>query len=171
MYYIARTSYTFLPYFAIPTPFFSFPMFFLLVLSGLAEDETVCKDDLLLDCEVLLQAVIVVSDSLPEQDGDQLVTAIADVYNWLDMKRIDRHCHRGRPRIDIPECQLSLLLSFQFTCVDISRMLQVSPSTVRRRICQFGLEDAAAFTEMSESDLDTITREFVHNNPCGGQTT
>ena len=48
-------------------------------------------------------------------------------------------------------------------------MLQVSPRTVRRRIIQYGLEEDASFSELTDSQLDEITRGFVHDHPHSGQ--
>ena len=66
---------------------------------------------------------------------------------------------RGRPTLDIP---VSLRIS------DIAHILQVSESTVKRRITQFGLESNLR-TEISDSDLDIITADFVHHFPNSGQ--
>ena len=38
-----------------------------------------------------------------------------------------------------------------------------------RRTVQFGLEDMCQFTTLSDVDMDSITAEFVHNHPYGGQ--
>ena len=48
-------------------------------------------------------------------------------------------------------------------------MLQVSLSTVRRRILQYGLEQMTEYTDLTDNELDEITAEFVHNSPNGGQ--
>ena len=75
---------------------------------------------------------------------------------------------KGRPAITIPETQLALLLEHHFTLADIARMLQVSPRTVRRRIIQYGLEEEASYSELTDSQLDEITRNFVHEHPYSG---
>lgn len=68
---------------------------------------------------------------------------------------------RGRPLINIPEDQLSVLLEYNFSVTDIARMLQVSARTVRRRIIQYGLENGATLAPISDSQLDEISTDFV----------
>ena len=48
-------------------------------------------------------------------------------------------------------------------------MLQVSPRTIRRRIVQFGLEDRASHSQLSDNQLDEITRHFIHSHPHSGR--
>ena len=48
-------------------------------------------------------------------------------------------------------------------------MLQVSVSTVRRRILQYDLEQMTEYTDLTDTELDEINAEFVHNCPKGGQ--
>ena len=60
---------------------------------------------------------------------------------------------------------MATLLDLRFSNVDIASMLQVSPRTVRRRTIQYGLQGEASFTEKSDTDLDTITRQFVDTHP------
>ena len=40
---------------------------------------------------------------------------------------------------------------------------------MRRRIVEFGLEEMRQYSTLSDSQLDEITSEFVHNNPNSGQ--
>ena len=62
-----------------------------------------------------------------------------------------------------------MLLCFQFPLADIAQLLQVSVSTIQRRIRQYGLEEENAYSVLSNIELDTITSGFVHENPNGGQ--
>ena len=126
--------------------------------------------DRLLQAETLLQDVTYVSDLLPIEDGESLVKAVADIFLWLQDTRINSR-RRGRPQIEIDEDQLSLLLSFQFSCADIGHMLQVSARTVRRRVLQLGLEESSEYSSLSDNNLDSITIEFVQSHPNGGQRT
>lgn len=127
-------------------------------------------EGLLLEAETLLYDVIFVSDLMPPEEGDVLVKSIAAIYTWLeDEVRQQHRRRRGRPQIEINEEQLSCLLSFKLSPTDIARMLDVSPRTVRRRIIQYGLEETAEYTALSDNDLDAITAEFVHDHPNGGQ--
>lgn len=125
-------------------------------------------NDLVLESETLLQDVTFLSDLFPRQDGEVFLRAVADMYLWLENKKIIDQ-GRGRPRIEIPCEQLELLLSFQFTPVRIADMLQVSVKTVRRRIEEYGLQEEYQYTPLTDIELDAMTTEFVHNCPRGGQ--
>ena len=128
------------------------------------------REDLLLEAETLLQDVIFVSELLSPSDGQILLTAVSDVYLWLDdSSREHSSSARGRPLIDISESQLALLLSFHFSASKIASMLQISVSTVRRRIVQFRLEQMKEFSGLTDSELDSITHDFVHIYPNCGQ--
>ena len=60
------------------------------------------REDLLLEAETLLQDVIFVSELLSPSDGQILLTAVSDVYLWLDdSSREHSSSARGRPLIDI----------------------------------------------------------------------
>ena len=134
-----------------------------------AEAEREITDDVLLQAEGLLEAVTVLSDHIPNGDGQILVSAIANIYLWLEDSKILHQPRKGRPQIEISEHQLEALLSFHFSSATIAGMLQVSVSTVRRRILQYGLEQMTEYTDLTDNELDEITAEFVHNSPNGGQ--
>ena len=138
-------------------------------LSTEAESGVSCIEDLLLEAETLLQDVSFLSDLFPAEDGDRFLRAVADIYLWLESKKMVNRQIRGRPLIDIPEEQLALLLSFNFSPGRIADMLRCSAKTVRRRIVEFGLEEMRQYSTLSDSQLDEITAEFVHNNPNSGQ--
>ena len=100
-----------------------------------------------------------------------MVQGVADVVRTVQ-NHVDegyRQHATGRPQIPISEEQLVTLLDLHFFNVDIANMLQVSPRTVRRRIIQYGLQEEASFTEVSDTDLDTITRQFVDTHPNSGK--
>lgn len=48
-------------------------------------------------------------------------------------------------------------------------MLQVSTSTVKRRIVQYGLEEIADYSVITDEQLDLIASQFVLNHPCCGE--
>lgn len=134
-----------------------------------AEAEREITDDVLLQAEGLLEAVTVLSDHIPNGDGQILVSAIANIYIWLEDSKILHQPRKGRPQIEISEHQLEALLSFHFSSATIAEMLQVSVSTIRRRILQYGLEQMTEYADLTDNELDEITAEFVHNSPNGGQ--
>ena len=120
--------------------------------------------EFLLEAEILLQDVLIVSDLLPIEDGETLLMVVVEIYNWIECQSRRTIVRRGRPQIQIDENQLSLLLSFRFSCVDIANMLKVSPKTIRRRIVQYGLEESASYSSISDTELHAITAEFVHTS-------
>ena len=128
-------------------------------------------DCLLLEAERLLRDVSFVADLLRPNDADVLLRDLAGIFISLeDEKRLEEGSRsmRGRPSIEIPEEQLCLLLSFDFKVKDIANMLQVSPTTIRRRICQYGIEEEAGFTEISDAQLNHIAHQFIIHHPnCG----
>lgn len=130
-------------------------------------------EEMLVDAEILLQDASIAYELISSRDGDSLLKAITDVYSWVEGKftSSQSRSRRGRPQLHIDESQLSLLLSFQFSCVDIANMLQVSPRTIRRRIIQYDLEESASFSGISDTELNRVAAEFVHAYPNGGQRT
>ena len=127
--------------------------------------------EFLLEAEILLQDVLIVSDLLSMEDGETLLMVVVEIYNWIECQSRRTIVRRGHPQIQIDENQLSLLLSFRFSCVDIANMLKVSPKTIRRRIVQYSLEELASYSSISDTELHAITAEFVHTHPNGGQRT
>ena len=126
---------------------------------------------ILLQAEMLLRDVVLFEGLLHSPGGEVMVQAVADVVRTVQ-NHVDegyRQHATGRPQIPISEEQLVTLLDLHFSNVDIANMLQVSPRTVRRRIIQYGLQEEASFTEVSDTDLDTITRQFVDTHPNSGE--
>ena len=81
-------------------------------------------EELLLEAEILLQDVVLLSELLPVEDGvESLVKSVADIYMWIEGKRSVHSSRRGRPEIKIDENQLLLLLSFRLSCVIIAESI------------------------------------------------
>ena len=134
------------------------------------DQETI--DGLLLEAERLLRSIVYVIDIMTHSESEKLLNEISAIYLSLEDEK--RHLQRpsstsrGRPRIEISEEQLSTLLAFDFKIESVANMLQVSTKTIRRRIVQYGLEEDADFSGISDSQLDHITQQFVTNHPnCG----
>ena len=125
-------------------------------------------ESLLLHAELILRDILLVEELLP--GGEGLCSAVCEIVRCLqsemDQERL-KHV-KGRPQIYIPEDQLVLLLDHHFKLTDIAHMLMVSPRTVRRRVIQYGLENVATFSDISDSDLDKLTSDFHHDNPNSG---
>ena len=71
------------------------------------------------------------------------------VVHKFQLMKVNYHCH----------------CFFQFSSTD--NMLKVSAKTIKRRISQYGLEEEAHYTSLSDSGIDVITAEFVHTHPSG----
>ena len=134
-----------------------------------AESNDANYDDLLFDAESILQDITFVCELFPFDAGENFVQAIADIYLWLERKKVAKNATRGRPKIEIPEEQITLLLSFQFSSADIARILNVSPKTVSRRITEYGLEHMQQYAMISDTQLDDISAAFVYSHPNSGQ--
>ena len=134
--------------------------------------ETEDTDGSLFEAERLLRDIAFVSDLLPQAESEILLNAITSIYLSLEDQKASEQrprSMRGRPCIIISEEQLSLLLSFDFKLTDIASMLQVSTSTVRRRIIQFGLEDEVNFSIVTDAQLDHIANQFSISHPNSGE--
>ena len=125
----------------------------------------------LLSAEWLLRDVLLIEELLPPPYGEELVSAVSEVLagvqEEVDRRRLGQR--RGRPTIDIPEDHLAMLLENHLSIADIARMLHVSSRTIRRRVLQYGLEGFTAYSDLSDSELDEITAQFVHRNPYSGR--
>ena len=143
------------------------------IAQGGTDLETI--DCLLLEAERLLRDMIYLADVLTPSDAsaDKLLDDIAAIYLSLeDEKRQRRQSalrQRGRPCVEISQEQLANLLSFDFKISTIANMFQVSRKTIRRRIVQYGLEENAAFSDVTDLQLDHITQQFVTNHPNSGE--
>lgn len=62
----------------------------------------------------------------------------------------------GRPRYEISQSSLELLLENRFTVPQIAAMFGVSVSTIRRRMSQLGLFVRAYYSTISDNDLDEL---------------
>ena len=76
----------------------------------------------------------------------------------------------GRPRFDVPQYQLAALLESGFTGPQISNIVGVSLSTIRRRMVQFGLSITAQYSHISDEDLDLLVTDIKEQFPtCGNK--
>ena len=61
--------------------------------------------------------------------------------------------HVGRPKFDVPECQLTALVESRFTGVQIASIVSVSLSTVRRRMAEYGISVSSQYSQLSDEAL------------------
>ena len=130
-------------------------------------------EDVLAEIELVLVEVINIEDLLPPDVASVIVMDIQEIVKYVqeavDMSR--RRRSKGRPQIPIDEELLKFLLATHFSRTDIARMLQVSYKTITRRINQYGFENDVMFSNISDSDLDSITEQFIHAHPNSGERT
>ena len=110
---------------------------------------------ILLQAEMLLRDVVLFEGLIHSPGGEVIVQAIADVVRTVQ-NHVDEGYHQhatGWPQIPISEEQLVTLLDLHFFNVDIAN----------------GLQEEASFTEVSDTDLDTITRQSVDTHPNSGE--
>ena len=74
----------------------------------------------------------------------------------------------GRPRFKIQYEQLQFLLDSRFSVPQISNLLGVSVSTVRRRMSDFNLSVQATYSLIADADLDALVYNAHLNFPKWG---
>ena len=74
----------------------------------------------------------------------------------------------GRPRFDLPQCQITALVESGFTGVQIANIVGVSLSTIRRRMAEYGISISSQYSELSDQDLDQLVGSIKEEFPtCG----
>ena len=74
----------------------------------------------------------------------------------------------GRPAYVIPEEQLHCLIECCFTVPQISHLLGVSVSTVRRRMSSLNLSIQSTYSQLSDGELDAIVSSTQQHHPSWG---
>lgn len=74
----------------------------------------------------------------------------------------------GRPKFRITQEQMEYFVENGFNCVDISKMLGVSVSTVRRRMSDFDISTSRPFAEISDDGLSQVIAEIKKEWPRSG---
>jgi hypothetical protein len=76
--------------------------------------------------------------------------------------------NRGRPKFNITKEQLEFMLEYKFTVPQISKMLNVSTSTIARRLHHYGLSTSTLYARINDQELDSIISEIAAENVnCG----
>ncbi|XP_028407186.1 uncharacterized protein LOC114529573 [Dendronephthya gigantea] len=75
---------------------------------------------------------------------------------------------RGRPRFEISREQLEFFLEQIFTLREISCLMGVSESTVKRRIREFGINIRDGYCEFHDEQLDQLVLQFLTDFPNSG---
>ena len=133
-------------------------------------------EGMLLQVELLVRDVVLLEGLVQYEAGeaifgDAILQAVVEVARAIQdlTDEYQRNHTRGRPEIPISAEDLAVLLEYRFTIRAIARMFQVSPKTIRRRIIRYGMDEDLSFSDISDSQLDSITQQFVHAHPVSGQ--
>uniref|UniRef100_A0A9J7YNN7 Integrase catalytic domain-containing protein n=1 Tax=Cyprinus carpio carpio TaxID=630221 RepID=A0A9J7YNN7_CYPCA len=123
--------------------------------------------------EFLLQCV-----DLPLECIDQAIEKISRACGLLQANmndattrfRIPALCsgERGRPTLIVTYDQLEFLLELHFSVPDMARLLGVSKSTVKRRLCEYSLSVRQAYSVISDEDLKKHLEDFITQFPNSG---
>lgn len=76
---------------------------------------------------------------------------------------------QGRPRLIVNESDVSGLRSLGFSWVDISNIIGVSLSTLRRRRPQFETLPDFSYSNISDNELDNMVRGILQTTPQAGR--
>ena len=76
--------------------------------------------------------------------------------------------NRGRPKIDITSGVLNYFFSHGFSATATAMLLQVSLSTIRRRMNDHGIRVRNLYSVISDAELDRAITSIQHQHPnCG----
>ena len=147
------------------------------IFSRLDPDIPDLLDGALLALENVLHRVIVAQPLLGvevtgfNQVTENIKAIVQDLASIEDEMQRDNRCCRGRPTICITEAELRNLIELHFSQVEISKLYGCSARTIRRRILEYGLQEAIEYSTLSNQDLDEIVANFVVDFPCAGLKT
>ena len=80
------------------------------------------------------------------------------------------HAGRGRPRLVLSCGQLESLIQANFTVPQITHMLAISVSTIRRRMDDYNLAIRATYSNISNEELHQLVLEITNQFPaCGSK--
>ncbi|XP_051977989.1 uncharacterized protein LOC127639797 isoform X2 [Xyrauchen texanus] len=103
------------------------------------------------------------------QEAYELLASTRDTtshgYKALVLKQTGE---KGRPAFNITMDQLEYLLELDFTVPEISRLLHVSLSTVKRRLKEYGLSVKQTYSQISAEDLRKVVSDFIQRCPNSG---
>ena len=79
-----------------------------------------------------------------------------------------RSGERGRPRLVVPQTVLEYLIGNRFSVRQAALLLQVSASTVRRCMSQYGITVRSTYSCMSDIELDNLVTRLQQQHPNSG---
>lgn len=74
----------------------------------------------------------------------------------------------GRPAFNIPKEILEMFIDNKFTISAMAKMLEVSESTIKRRLQSYGLSISSKYADLRQQDLDDIVKEILEQFPKTG---
>ena len=127
---------------------------------------------------VLSQANVVAGGCCTDVATDELIHSLHEAYEILENmnESSDRSTvpekkftgESGRPSYRITEDTLKFFADNAFSVPLIAEMLNVSMSTIARRLREFGLSTKTDDNSITDEDLDTYVRDVINNFPYYG---
>ena len=74
----------------------------------------------------------------------------------------------GRPAFNIPKEILEMFIENKFTITAMAKMLNVSESTVKRRVKNYGLSISSKYAILTQQELDNVVKEILEQFPKTG---
>ena len=146
----------------------------------------------LFNCTEMALSVILAMADAAENDRQPFFRDLGECFReiyrcwWQELSKIESRttsamdlgtpCHKrgprgGRPSFDIPPSILEELRGLGFTWTCIAKMLNVSRSTINRRVADHGLQDASKFSEITDAELHHLTQDYIsQHGPTIGQS-
>ena len=75
---------------------------------------------------------------------------------------------KGRPKCKISEEQITLMLNLRFSIPEIAKLLNVSVSTVKRRMARYGCRQRSVYSTITDDELDNLLSTIISENPQTG---
>lgn len=66
----------------------------------------------------------------------------------------------GLPHSDVPKEQLEYLLSMNFSGAQISMAIELSLSTIRQRMTEYGLSIGSLYSDVIDQEIDQVVSEI-----------
>ena len=76
--------------------------------------------------------------------------------------------NRGRPKYKISEVQITLMLNLRFFIPEITKLLNVSVGTVRKRMTKYGCRKRSVYSTITDGELDNLLSIIISENPQTG---
>ena len=91
------------------------------------------------------------------------------VSSRIGTKTFEKHEDPGRPKLHIQSKMLEELTGIRFPWIKVGDMFGVSRWTISRRVREYGLRDIQGFSDLSDTDLDSLVSDFLerHGHSAG----